>query len=61
MTYSKASRTAEPSCSTALVAEEMDEQLPGDMRKTIHDKKLKFFTVDAIKIAQDVGWAAAST
>ncbi len=35
--------------------EEMDEHLPGDMRKTIHDKKLKFFTVDAIKLAQDVG------
>ncbi len=35
--------------------EEMDEHLPGDMRKTIADKKLKFFTVDAIKIAQNVG------
>jgi len=35
--------------------EEMEEHLPGDMRKTIVDKKLKFFTVDAIKLAQDVG------
>ncbi len=36
-------------------AEEMDEMLPGDMRKTIYDKKLKFFNVDAIKIASSVG------
>jgi len=35
--------------------EEMEEHLPGDMRKTIHDKKLKFYTVDAIQLAQDVG------
>jgi pyruvate-ferredoxin/flavodoxin oxidoreductase len=36
-------------------AEEMEHELPGDMRKAIHDKKLKFFTVDAIKIAVSVG------
>jgi len=36
-------------------AEEMDAQLPGDMKKTIYDKKLKFFNVDAIKIAASVG------
>ncbi|THB76529.1 MAG: pyruvate:ferredoxin (flavodoxin) oxidoreductase [Desulfobulbaceae bacterium] len=36
-------------------AEEMEAQLPGDMLKTIHDKKLKFYNVDAIKIAADVG------
>ena len=35
--------------------DEMDEQLPGDLRKTIYDKKLKFYTVDAIKLAQEVG------
>ncbi|MCG6931944.1 MAG: pyruvate:ferredoxin (flavodoxin) oxidoreductase [Desulfofustis sp.] len=35
--------------------EEMEQQIPGDLRKTIHDKKLKFYTVDAIKLAQDVG------
>ncbi len=35
--------------------DEMEDQLPGDMRKAIYDKKLKFLTVDAIKIAQDVG------
>ena len=35
--------------------EEMEEKMPGDLRKTIYDKKLKFYTVDAIKLAQDVG------
>ena len=36
-------------------AQEMEKQLPGDMQKTIHDKKLKFFNVDAVKIAAEVG------
>ena len=36
-------------------AEEMDTHLPGDMRKVLHDKKVKFFNVDAIKIAASVG------
>ncbi len=35
--------------------EEMEEHLPGDLRRTIHDKKLKFYNVDAIKLAQEVG------
>jgi pyruvate-ferredoxin/flavodoxin oxidoreductase len=35
--------------------EEMEDHLPGDLRRTIHDKKLKFYNVDAIKLAQDVG------
>jgi len=35
--------------------EEMEEHLPGDLRKEIYDKKLKFYTVDAIKLAQKVG------
>jgi pyruvate-ferredoxin/flavodoxin oxidoreductase len=35
--------------------EEMDEHLPGDLRRTIFEKKLKFFNVDAIKLAQEVG------
>jgi len=35
--------------------EEMEEHLPGDLRKAIYDKKLKFFTVDAINLAQEVG------
>jgi len=36
-------------------AEEMDQHLPGDMRKVIYDKKLKFYNVDAVKIASSVG------
>jgi pyruvate-ferredoxin/flavodoxin oxidoreductase len=34
---------------------EMEEQLPGDLRRTIYEKKLKFYNVDAITIAQDAG------
>ncbi len=36
-------------------AEEMETKLPASMRKTIADKKLKFFTIDAVKIAGEVG------
>ena len=36
-------------------AAEMEEHLPGDLRKEIYDKKLKFYNVDAIKIAASVG------
>ncbi len=35
--------------------EEMETELPGDMRKELFDKKIKFFTVDAIRIAASVG------
>ena len=35
--------------------EEMDEKIPGDLRKTIYDKKIKFYNVDAIKIAEEIG------
>ena len=33
----------------------MDEHLPAEMRRTIAEKKLKFYTVDAVKIAGEVG------
>lgn len=36
-------------------AEEMETKLPAAMRKTIADKKLKFYTIDAVKIAGQVG------
>jgi pyruvate-ferredoxin/flavodoxin oxidoreductase len=36
-------------------AENMETQLPAAMRKTIADKKLKFYTIDAVKIAGQVG------
>ncbi|BDD87895.1 pyruvate:ferredoxin (flavodoxin) oxidoreductase [Desulfofustis limnaeus] len=35
--------------------EEMEEHLPGDLRRTIYEKKIKFYNVDAIKLAQEVG------
>jgi pyruvate-ferredoxin/flavodoxin oxidoreductase len=35
--------------------EEMEERLPADMRRTIARKKLKFYNIDAVKIATEVG------
>lgn len=35
--------------------EDMKRTIPGDARKTIYDKKIKFYTIDAVKIAGDVG------
>ncbi len=35
--------------------EEMNEKLPAHMRKTIADKKLKFYNIDAVKIASEIG------
>ncbi|MBI9080370.1 MAG: pyruvate:ferredoxin (flavodoxin) oxidoreductase [Pseudodesulfovibrio sp.] len=36
-------------------AADMETKLPASMRRTIAEKKLKFYTVDAVKIAQEVG------
>ena len=35
--------------------EEMEEYLPAEMRRTIARKKLKFYNIDAVKIAGEVG------
>ncbi len=35
--------------------EELDDKLPGRLKKQIAEKKVKFFTMDAIKIAEEVG------
>jgi pyruvate-ferredoxin/flavodoxin oxidoreductase len=35
--------------------EQMEERLPADMRRTIAQKKLKFYNIDAEKIAREVG------
>jgi pyruvate-ferredoxin/flavodoxin oxidoreductase len=35
--------------------EEMEEMLPASMRRTIAQKKLKFYNIDAVKIASEVG------
>ena len=36
-------------------AEDLEKELPGDMKKVIADKKLKFYTIDAVSIAEGVG------
>lgn len=35
--------------------EDMEKNIPGDVRRTIADKKLKFFNVDAVQIGAKVG------
>ncbi len=35
--------------------EDLEKELPGAMKKTIADKKLKFYTIDAIALAEKVG------
>jgi len=35
--------------------EEMEEKLPLHMRRTIAEKKLKFYNIDAVKIASEIG------
>ena len=35
--------------------EDMEKHIPGDVRKTIYDKKLNFYNIDAVKIAGEVG------
>jgi len=35
--------------------EDMEKHIPGNVRKTIHDKKLNFYNIDAVKIAGEVG------
>ncbi|NOX34111.1 MAG: pyruvate:ferredoxin (flavodoxin) oxidoreductase, partial [Deltaproteobacteria bacterium] len=35
--------------------EDMEKHIPGSVRKTIYDKKLKFFNIDAVKIAGEAG------
>ena len=36
-------------------AADMEAELPAEMRRTIFEKKLKFYTLDAVKIASEVG------
>ena len=35
--------------------EEMEKKIPAKVRKTIYDKKIKFFNIDAVAIAEEVG------
>jgi pyruvate-ferredoxin/flavodoxin oxidoreductase len=39
----------------AWTAEQMEQELPASMRRTIARKKLNFYTIDAVKIAGEVG------
>ncbi|MGI6707299.1 MAG: pyruvate:ferredoxin (flavodoxin) oxidoreductase [Clostridia bacterium] len=40
---------------SSWTAEEMDEKLPASMKRTIAQKNLKFYNIDAVKIASEVG------
>ncbi len=35
--------------------EELEEKLPGSLKKAIYDKQAKFYIVDAVKIAREIG------
>lgn len=35
--------------------DELDKELPADIKKTIYDKKLDFYIIDAVKIAFEIG------
>ncbi len=35
--------------------EDLEKELPGDMKKVIAEKKIKFYTIDAVSIAEGVG------
>ncbi len=34
---------------------DMEKNIPGDVRKTLYDKKINFYNIDAVKIAGEVG------
>lgn len=36
-------------------AKELDKELPAKLKQTLFEKKIKFYTIDAVKIAQSVG------
>ncbi|OQB51886.1 MAG: Pyruvate-flavodoxin oxidoreductase [Firmicutes bacterium ADurb.Bin146] len=40
---------------TGWTVEEMEERLPGHMKRYIARNSIRFFTIDAVKIAQDLG------
>ena len=40
---------------TIWTAEELDEKLPANMKKTIAEKNIEFYTLNAVKIAQEIG------
>ena len=40
---------------SAWTLEDMERELPAEMKRTIANKKLRFYNIDAIKIAREVG------
>ncbi|MBQ5696071.1 MAG: pyruvate:ferredoxin (flavodoxin) oxidoreductase [Clostridium sp.] len=40
---------------TIWTPEELDEKLPANMKKTIAEKNIEFYTLNAVKIAQEIG------
>ncbi|MBU1170434.1 MAG: pyruvate:ferredoxin (flavodoxin) oxidoreductase [Proteobacteria bacterium] len=36
-------------------AKELEKEIPASMKRTLFEKKIKFYTIDAVKIAQSVG------
>jgi pyruvate-ferredoxin/flavodoxin oxidoreductase len=40
---------------TAWTVEELDEHLPGDVKRTIAENNIRFYTVDAVGIAREIG------
>ena len=40
---------------TPWTMEELEQRLPNSLKKTIAEKKLKFYTIDAVKLAQEIG------
>lgn len=45
---------------SSWTVEEMEQKLPASMRRTIAQKKLRFYNIDAVKIAQEVGLGGRS-
>ena len=40
---------------SAWSAEEMENELPAEMKRTIAQKKIRFYNIDAVKIAEEIG------
>ena len=40
---------------SAWSAEDMENELPAEMKQTIAQKKIRFYNIDAVKIAQEIG------
>ena len=58
----KYAEPGQPSCLTASTDhDEVWDHLPAEVQNEIIDKKLKFYVIDAYDVAEETGWAPAST